>query len=110
MLWLKNPLGFPGGNPGVNSGHIALGPQPRFSGVAIPGSANFANLGVGGPGTNTITGTPTSAMNGGLGPVWLSGTAGTIRFSGRSASTDASITIAAMVMQTGGSSAINAIF
>jgi len=108
MLRLKNPLGFPGGNPGVNWGHIALGSQPRFSGVAIPGSTSFANLGIGGRGTSTIAGAPTSAM-GVLGPVWLSGTSGYVNFSGRAATNDALMTIAAMVMQTGGSASANVI-
>lgn len=55
----RNPLAYPGGNPGFNSNHFAAGPGIRYSAVAQNG--NLTNLLTGKPATivGTITGATT---------------------------------------------------
>lgn len=89
-------LAFPAGvAPGFDPTHIA-GAGVRFSGIALAG--NFINLLNGARGA--ITGSPTGAIDGVIGPATNYPTAGSTAqstFSGNAATNDTSSTIAAIV-------------
>ena len=84
---LRNPLAYPGGNPGVNYNHIAFsGGAPStlvFSGVAVPGGS-FIRLDK--PTLATYS-SITPVIDGRIGPAFKSvaGSADNINFSGLNA-------------------------
>jgi len=101
LIYPRNPLAYPGGNPGFNQNHIAAG-YVQFSGVAQGSSflrLDHSNV-------PTLTGSPVASIDGTLGPViGVSGTQVVTFGSSNGTTISNGFTLAAIIRNTSSATA-----